>query len=83
MRVAVFNTKPYDQTFLTAANAGQFELVFFEPRLDLLTAQLAAGCQVVCAFVNDDLEQIAKTTIKNIQAFQTKRPLINECLADS
>ncbi len=55
MRVAVFNTKPYDRTFLTAANAEQFELVFLEPRLELLTAPLAAGCQVVCAFVNDDL----------------------------
>ena len=55
MRVAVFNTKPYDQTFLMAANAKQFELVFLEPRLDVRTAPLAAGCQVVCAFVNDDL----------------------------
>jgi D-lactate dehydrogenase len=55
MRVAVFNTKPYDQTFLTAANAGQYELVFLELHLDVLTAQLAIGCQAVCAFVNDDL----------------------------
>lgn len=57
MRIAVFNTKPYDQAFLAAANAEQFELVFLEPRLDVRTAPLAAGCQVVCAFVNDDLSK--------------------------
>ena len=56
MRVAVFSTKPYDETYLRVANekAGH-ELVFLEPRLSLGTAPLAAGCQAVCAFVNDDL----------------------------
>ncbi len=57
MRIAIFNTKPYDQTFLAAANAGQYELLFLEPRLDIRTAKLAEGCQVVCAFVNDDLSK--------------------------
>ena len=55
MRVAVFNTKPYDQTFLAAANVGQYDFLFLEPHLDIRTAKLAEGCQVVCAFVNDDL----------------------------
>ena len=56
MRVAVFSTKPYDSRFLTAANgeAGH-ELVYLEPRLSPETATLAAGCDAVCAFVNDDL----------------------------
>lgn len=55
MRVAVFSTKPYDEQFLAAANRGQHELVFLEPRLDTTTAALAADSDAVCAFVNDDL----------------------------
>jgi D-lactate dehydrogenase len=58
MRVAVFSTKPYDEEFLRAADqqaqAGH-ELMFLEPRLSSETASLAAGCEAVCAFVNDDL----------------------------
>ena len=60
MKVAVFNTKSYDRTFLTAANVGgKHELVFFEPHLTLETSVLAAGFPAVCAFVNDCLD--AKT----------------------
>ncbi|MCX5494246.1 2-hydroxyacid dehydrogenase [Kaistia dalseonensis] len=54
MRVAVFNTKPYDRQFLNEANvAFGHELVFFEPRLDETTAPLAHGFAGVCVFVND------------------------------
>jgi D-lactate dehydrogenase len=57
MRIAVFSTKPYDEQFLTQANANHgFELCFLEPRLNAETARLAAGCQAVCAFVNDQLQ---------------------------
>ena len=60
MKVAVFNTKSYDRTFLTAANVGgKHELVFFEPHLTVETSVLAAGFPAVCAFVNDCLD--AKT----------------------
>lgn len=55
MRVAVFSAKPYDETSLREANRDGHDLVFLEPRLDVDTAALAAGCQAVCAFVNDDL----------------------------
>ncbi|PJI86994.1 2-hydroxyacid dehydrogenase [Sphingomonas koreensis] len=54
MRVAVFGTKGYDRRFLSEANAAHaHELIFLEPRLDLSTAPLAAGCAAVCVFVND------------------------------
>jgi D-lactate dehydrogenase len=57
MRVAVFNTKPYDREFLSAANAaGRHELVFLEPLLSSVTAKLAEGCRAVCVFVNDTLD---------------------------
>lgn len=56
MRVAVFSTKPYDQEFLSQANKSHgHDLLFLEPRLTVDTVALAAGCDAVCAFVNDDL----------------------------
>lgn len=57
MRVAVFSVRPYDERFLSAANAGAgHDLVFFESRLSMSTWRLAAGFEAVCAFVNDELD---------------------------
>jgi D-lactate dehydrogenase len=54
MRVAVFSAKPYDVTFLTAANRERgHDLQFLEARLLRDSAALAAGRPAVCAFVND------------------------------
>lgn len=56
MKVAIFSTKAYDRKFLNKANGSAgHELVFFEPRLNEQTATLADGFEVVCAFVNDQL----------------------------
>ncbi|WP_443113846.1 2-hydroxyacid dehydrogenase [Herbaspirillum seropedicae] len=56
MKTAVFSARRYDQTLLARANAAHgHELVFLQDRLEAGTAQLAAGCQAVAAFVNDDL----------------------------
>jgi D-lactate dehydrogenase len=55
MDVAVFSTKPYDRSFLDAANAGRHDLTYFEPRLTPETVALADGYDAVCAFVNDRL----------------------------
>ena len=56
MRVAVFSARPYDQDFLTAANAASgHELTYLETRLSTATARLAAGFESVCVFVNDEL----------------------------
>jgi len=57
MRTAVFSSKPYDITFLTAANQGRgHELHFLEARLVRETAALASGFPAICAFVNDQLD---------------------------
>ncbi|WP_249977301.1 2-hydroxyacid dehydrogenase [Vreelandella olivaria] len=57
MRIAVFSAKPYDQTFLSRANAAmRHELSFFDVRLTAETAPLAKGHEGVCAFVNDHLD---------------------------
>ncbi|MDS3860490.1 2-hydroxyacid dehydrogenase [Thermosynechococcaceae cyanobacterium BACA0444] len=69
MRVAVFNTKPYDEKFLTAANqtlppAEAHELEFFESNLRPGTTALAAGFPCVCIFVNDYLNRQALERLK-------------------
>lgn len=59
VEVAVFSAKPYDRSFLTAANeaAGRpHDLLFFEAHLTAGTAALAAGARAVCPFVNDILD---------------------------
>ena len=67
MRIAVFNTKPYDQSFLEAANASHgFELVFLEAHLSPRTALLAQGCEAVCTFVNDPLPAATLTALHGL-----------------
>jgi D-lactate dehydrogenase len=56
MKIAVFNTKPYDEEFLRAANrAFKHKLTFLEPRLSEQTVSLAAGFPAVCVFVHDEV----------------------------
>jgi len=58
MKIAIFNTKPYDRKFLEAANSvHRHDLTFFEPRLNHETTALAAGFPAVCVFVNDQLDE--------------------------
>lgn len=55
--VAVFDAKPYDVVFFTAANEKYgYDLHFFEFHLTADTAPAAAGFDVVCAFVNDKVD---------------------------
>lgn len=55
---AVFDTKPYDRDYLTAAAADQpLQLVFHDFRLTADTARLADGTGAICAFVNDRLDR--------------------------
>jgi len=57
LRVAVFGARSYDRHHLTKANARHGHvLLFLDVGLDAATAPLAAGCGVVCAFVNDRLD---------------------------
>jgi D-lactate dehydrogenase len=57
MKIAFFNTKPYDRQFFQAANASHsHEITFFEMRLMPETAPLAAGYPAVCVFINDTID---------------------------
>lgn len=58
MRVAVFSTKSYDRQFL-AQLEDRHEMRYIEPRLDRMTAPLAAGCEAACLFVNDKADRQA------------------------
>ena len=55
-KVAFFDTKPYDKLCFDSANTG-YEMVYFESKLHRRSARLAAGCEAVCAFVNDTIDK--------------------------
>lgn len=54
-RVAFFDTKAYDRQSFEPLLDPDLYCTWLTPRLDPHTAELAAGHQAVCAFVNDDL----------------------------
>lgn len=75
MRLAFFDTHVYErdcfeaartQAAALAADGQPHELVFFEPRLTEQTAQLAAGFDGVCSFVNDRLDADALATLAGL-----------------
>ena len=54
MKLAFFDTKPYDiPGFARYADPAGIEIKYFESRLNMDTAALAAGFDAVCVFVND------------------------------
>jgi len=56
IKIAFFDTKPYDRLSFSAVNkAFGFDIAYHEARLMPDTARIAQGADVVCAFVNDDL----------------------------
>ena len=58
MRIALFDKKKYDEpAFERFAEERNIDIKFFEPRLNLDTADLAKGFDGVCVFVNDDLNK--------------------------
>ena len=61
--IAVYDTKEYDEKWLSFAGKDHYNFKFFEHRLDPDTAKLAEGCEGAIAFVNDD---IGKQTIDQL-----------------
>ena len=56
LKIAFFDSKEYDRQPFEAANAaGEFDIRFLDTRLTPDTYKLAEGCDVVCCFVNDDV----------------------------
>ncbi len=57
MKVAFFDTKPYDRPAFDALGAENgIEFKYFETKLNCDTVELANGSDAVCAFVNDTID---------------------------
>ncbi len=64
MRVAFYDTKPYDRDYFSrAAGAARLDWDFHEFRLSSATAATAAGADAVCVFVNDRLDRPCLETL--------------------
>lgn len=64
--VAFFDTKSYDkESFLKFSN-DNINIRFFENKLNRDTVSMAACCDAVCAFVNDNID---KTVIEQLEKF--------------
>lgn len=56
-KVAMFDTKPYDKSWFEKMNNDRYEIHYFESKLNEDTVSLTKGYDVVCAFVNDDINE--------------------------
>ncbi len=57
-KIAFFDAKPYDRKSFDEVNRDfGFSLAYFDVHLNRDTAELSAGCDAVCAFVNDVIDK--------------------------
>ena len=56
-KIVMFDAKPYDKKWFDMCNNGRYDIHYFESKLNEETVQLAQGADLVCAFVNDDLNK--------------------------
>lgn len=56
-KIALFDTKAYDKEWFEKCNNDRYDISFFESKLNPQTVELAREADVVCAFVNDDLNR--------------------------
>ena len=54
-KIAFFDTKPYDRTWFDRLNKN-YEITYFEEKLNAHTARFTDGFDAVCAFVNDCID---------------------------
>lgn len=55
--IAFFDTKSYDRESFMKYSGEDFNFRFFENKLNPDTVSMAACCDAVCAFVNDDIDR--------------------------
>ena len=53
MKIAFFDSKPYDEEFFSSYQSTKIKMKFFETKLNEDTVSLACGYDAVCVFVND------------------------------
>lgn len=65
-KIAFFDTKPYDKEWFDKYAGDDLDITYFETKLLPRSAELSAGFDAVCAFVNDDItESVVNTLCKN------------------
>lgn len=57
MKTTIYSTHKFEKDILISSNAEKHELVFLELQLNIDTADLARGSEVVSVFVNDDASE--------------------------
>ena len=55
MKIAFFDSKPYDEEFFSKFSSDGLKMKFFETKLNEDTVSLAKGFDCICAFVNDTI----------------------------
>lgn len=71
MKIAFYTTKPYDHIwFEPMAEKYNMEIIFLESPCKPNTLNLAAGCDAICIFINDQItaEMIDRLCDMNVQA---------------
>ncbi len=68
MKVAFFSTHAYDREYFERYNK-QHDIIFYEAPLNIHSVNLAAGCNAICVFVND---QLNAAVIKSLAAAGVK-----------
>lgn len=63
-KVAFFDTKPYDRTWFDVLGKN-YEITYFEEKLNHHTAKFTDGFDAVCAFVNDRVNALAIERLYN------------------
>lgn len=61
-QIAFFDTKPYDKIWFDKLNEN-YEITYFEEKLNHHTAKFTEGFDAVCAFVNDNINEKAITRL--------------------
>jgi D-lactate dehydrogenase len=64
IKIAFFDAKPYDRTWFDRLNR-KYEIIYYENKLNPATASLAKGCEVVCAFVNDEITAVTIDALRD------------------
>ena len=55
--IAFFDTKSYDKESFSPYISEEYNIRFFENKLNRDTVSMAACCDAVCAFVNDTIDK--------------------------
>ncbi|MDD3382669.1 MAG: 2-hydroxyacid dehydrogenase [Bacilli bacterium] len=64
-KIAFFDAKPYDKVWFDKLFKNKYDISYYEYKLNLETAQLTKGFDVVVAFVNDDLSEKVISVLSN------------------